>query len=129
MCRGKATKKKKYLKKSINILEEKHDTNLIWRSRVNYELHNEYAEIFSRIDRLIFLKVPNFECVYKWRLLQEKKLQLASKSSKTTNIIKIKNFVMHYERTTKQMLKDLKNRASVVIKLDKKHRLSSIKFN
>jgi D-glycerate 3-kinase len=96
---------------------------------VNNELKNQYKKIFRVINKLIFLEVPSFKYVYKWRLLQEKKLQLASKSSKTMNIIKIKNFVMHYERTTKQMLKDLKNRASVVIKLDKKHRLSSIKFN
>ena len=32
-------------------------------------------------------------------------------------------------KTTKQMIKDLKNKASVVIKLDKKHRLSNIKYN
>ena len=36
-----------------------------------------------KLDKLIFLKVPNFECVYKWRLLQEKKLQLTSKGKKT----------------------------------------------
>ena len=128
MCRGKATKKK-YLKKSINILEEKHDTNLIWRSRVNYELHNEYAEIFSRIDRLIFLKVPNFECVYKWRLLQEKKLQLTSKSKKIMSPAQIKNFIMYYERITKQMLVGLTKRAYAVLYLDKKHRFTKIKFN
>ena len=33
---------------------------------------------------LIFLKVPNFDCVYKWRLLQEKKLiEANAKSAKT----------------------------------------------
>lgn len=117
------------LKRPINLLEKVSDKKLIWRKKVNNELKNQYKKIFRVINKLIFLEVPSFKYVYKWRLLQEKKLQLASKSSKTMNIIKIKNFVMHYERTTKQMLKDLKNRASVVIKLDKKHRLSSIKFN
>jgi D-glycerate 3-kinase len=128
-CVGAKPQKKKYLKKSINILEEKHDTNLIWRSRVNYELHNEYAEIFSRIDRLIFLKVPNFECVYKWRLLQEKKLQLTSKSKKIMSPAQIKNFIMYYERITKQMLVGLTKRAYAVLYLDKKHRFNKIKFN
>jgi len=128
-CVGAKPQKKKYLKKSINILEEKHDTNLIWRSRVNYELHNEYAEIFSKIDRLIFLKVPNFECVYKWRLLQEKKLQLTSKSKKIMSPAQIKNFIMYYERITKQMLVGLTKRAYAVLYLDKKHRFNKIKFN
>ena len=41
----------------------------------------------------------------------------------------IKNFIMYYERITRQMLIDLKTGADVVINLDKKHRLKSIKFN
>ena len=41
----------------------------------------------------------------------------------------VREFIMYYERITKQMLKDLKFSADVIIKLDKKHRLSDIKFN
>ena len=128
-CVGAKPQKKKYLKRPINILEKKLDTNLIWRSRVNHELQNEYAGIFNKINRLIFLRVPNFECVYKWRLLQEKKLQLTSKGKKIMSPSQVKNFIMYYERITKQMLKDLKISASIVIKLDKKHRLNKIRFN
>ena len=40
----------------------------------------------------------------------------------------IKTFIMHYERVTKTMLKDLLF-SDVKISLDKKHRLKSIKFN
>jgi len=78
---------------------------------------------------LIFLKVPNFECVYKWRLLQEKKLQLTSKSKKIMSPAQIKNFIMYYERITKQMLVGLTKRAYAVLYLDKKHRFTKIKFN
>ena len=117
------------LKKSINILEKKYDPNIKWRSKVNYELRNEYKKIFNKINRLIFLKVPNFDCVYKWRLLQEKKLQLASKGKKTMSPAEVKEFIMYYERITRQMLKDLNFSSDVVIKLDKKHRLNDIKFN
>ena len=42
---------------------------------------------------------------------------------------KIKEFIMFYERITRQMLIDLKHKANIVIKLDKKHRLVNIKFN
>ena len=42
---------------------------------------------------------------------------------------KIKNFVMYYERLTKHMLKTLPKKANVVIRIDNKHRLKSIRFN
>ena len=128
-CVGAKPQEKKYLKKSINILEKKYDANLVWRSKVNYELNNNYAKIFKKIDRLIFLKVPNFECVYEWRLLQEKKLQLTSRGKKTMSPTQVKNFIMYYERITKQMLADLTKKAYAVLYLDKNHRFNKIKFN
>ena len=128
-CVGAKPQEKKYLKKPINILEKKYDVNLVWRSRVNYELQNEYAKIFNKINRLIFLRIPNFECVYKWRLLQEKKLQLTSKGKKIMSSAQVKNFIMYYERITKQMLADLTKKAYVVLYLDKKHRFNKIKIN
>ena len=128
MRRRKITKKK-YLKKSVNILEKEYDPNLIWRSKVNFELQNEYAEIFNKIDRLIFLKVPDFECVYKWRLLQEKKLQLTSSGKKIMSPSQVREFIMYYERITKQMLLDLTKKAFAVLYLDKKHRFNKIRFN
>jgi|TARA_B110000285_G_C15025289_1_gene563838 D-glycerate 3-kinase len=128
-CVGAKPQKKKYLKKSINILEKKHDPEIKWRSKVNYELNNDYKKIFSKINRLIFLKVPNFDCVYKWRLLQENKLQLTSRGKKIMSPVEIKKFIMHYERITKQMLIDLTTKAYAVLYLDKKHRFNRIKFN
>ena len=41
----------------------------------------------------------------------------------------IKNFVMHYERITKHMLKTLPKKANVIINIDDKHRLKSVKLN
>ena len=81
------------------------------------------------IDKLIFLKVPSFNYVYKWRLLQEKKLRITGKGNKTMTDKQIENFVMYYERLTKHMLKVLPKLANTVISIDEKHRLKSIKFN
>ena len=78
---------------------------------------------------LIFLKVPNFDCVYKWRLLQERKLKLTSKGKKIMSPLQVREFIMYYERITMQMLKDLSNKAYAVLYLDKQHRLKKIKFN
>ena len=127
-CVGAIPQKNKNLIKSINTLEKNEDAKLLWRNKVNKELKHEYRKIFNKIDRLIFLKVPNFECVYKWRLLQEKKLQLTSKGKKIMSPVQVRQFIMYYERITMQMLKDLTGKAYAVLYLDKKHRFSKIKF-
>ena len=128
-CVGAQPQKNKYLKKPINILEKKYDPDIKWRSKVNYELKNDYKKIFNKINRLIFLKVPNFESVYKWRLQQEKKLQLTSEGKKIMSPAEVKEFIMYYERITKQMLIDLTKNAYAVLYLDKKHKFKKIKFN
>ncbi len=117
------------LKKPINNLEKKYDEQLIWRKKVNMELKNRYKKIFSLINKLIFLKVPHFKYVYKWRLLQEDKLRVSLNGKKIMTKNQIKKFIMFYERVTRQMVKDLKYDADVVINLDKKHKLNNLKFN
>ena len=128
-CVGAEAQKKKNLIVPVNILEKHKDKKKIWRNKVNQELKKNYKKIFNLIDKIIFLKVPSFKHVYKWRLLQEKKLQIVSKGNKTMSDNQIKNFIMFYERLTKHMLKNLIHTADSVIKIDTKHRLKSIKFN
>jgi len=128
-CVGVTSQKKKDLVIPINKLEKQKDEKKIWRQTVNKELQNKYQKIFNLIDKLIFLKVPSFKYVYKWRLLQEKKLRTKSKGNKIMSNEQIKNFIMYYERLTKNMLKILPKKANTVINIDKSHRLKSIKFN
>ena len=40
----------------------------------------------------------------------------------------VKNFIMFYERITKNMLKDFNKLSHFVINIDDKHRLKSIKY-
>ena len=127
-CVGVTPQKKKDLLVPINELEKEKDYNKIWRKRVNKELDGKYKKIFSLIDKIIYLKVPSFKHVYQWRLLQEKKLRVTSKGKKTMNDSQIKNFVMFYERLTKHMLKEYDKIADIVIQIDEKHRLKSLKF-
>ncbi len=128
-CVGVKAQKKKDLTNPINKLEKHRDNKKIWRKYVNSRLDKEYKKIFNLIDKLIFLKVPSFQYVYKWRLLQEKKLRITGKGKKTMSDEQISNFIMFYERLTKYMLKILPSSADTVIGIDKKHRLKSIKFN
>tara|TARA_B100001248_G_scaffold19291_1_gene12759 strand:- start:2462 stop:3379 length:918 start_codon:yes stop_codon:yes gene_type:complete len=128
-CVGVKPQKKKDLSTPINKLEKVRDKKKIWRNRVNKELKNQYKNIFKLIDKIIFLKVPSFKLVYKWRLLQEKKLRLVSKGKKIMTNAQVQEFIMLYERLTKHMLKNLNSKVDTIIKLDQKHRLKSIKFN
>jgi D-glycerate 3-kinase len=128
-CVGVTSQKEKDLVIPINKLEKQIDKKRIWRQTVNKELKNKYKKIFNLIDKLIFLKVPSFKYVYKWRLLQEKKLRTKSSGNKTMSNEQIKNFIMYYERLTKNMLKILPKKADTVISIDESHRLKSIKFN
>ena len=128
-CVGVEPQKNNNLIVPINKLEKHKDKKRIWRNKVNEELKKNYKKIFNLLDKIIFLKVPSFKHVYKWRLLQEKKLRITSKGNKTMTDSQIKNFIMFYERLTKHMLKNLSHKADSVIKIDTKHRLKSIKFN
>ena len=128
-CVAATPQKNKDLIKPINILEKEKDKKKIWRNWVNKELKTTYKKIFKLINLKIFLKVPNFDHVFKWRLLQEKKLRATSKGKKTMTDIEIKNFIMYYERLTRHMLKNLKGKSDFVINIDKKHRLKSMKIN
>ena len=81
------------------------------------------------IDHLIFLKVPSFDMVFKWRLLQETKLKKRSHlNKKIMTYNQIKRFIMFYQRITLQMLKDLSKSASVVMLLKKNHEIKKILF-
>ena len=73
--------------------------------------------------------MPSFKYVFKWRLLQEKKLRITGKGNKIMTDKQIGNFIMYYERLTKHMLKTLPKKADTVISIDEKHRLKTIRFN
>ena len=128
-CVGASAQKNKDLILPINKLEKYKDKKKIWRQKVNLKLRKEYKKIFDLIDKLIFLKVPSFKYVLKWRLLQEKKLRITRKGNKTMTDKQVENFIMYYERITKHMLKTLPKDADTVISIDSQHRLKSIKFN
>ena len=128
-CVGAKPQSNSLIKKPINILEKYEDQNLIWRKYVNDRLKKEYKKLFAAIDYFIFMRTPNFESVFKWRLLQEKKLIKKSQfKKKIMSYNEIKRFIMFYERITLQMIKDLSKSASIVMLLKKNHEIKKIFF-
>ncbi len=122
------------LKKPINKLEALEDKNCKWRLKVNQHLKTDYKELFSFIDLMIYLKVPNFNKVLAWRGLQEKKLAY-SKKNMSQNKLKImteseiKRFIMFYERITKKMLIDMPKFADIIVPISSNHQPKKIILN
>ena len=117
------------LKRPTNNLEKYEDKGLIWRKQVNKELKKDYKKLFSMIDHFIFMKIPNFNMVFKWRLLQEDKLRKKSHSKKKImSYNEIRRFIMFYQRITLQMIKDLSKSASVVMLLKKNHEIEKVLY-
>jgi len=126
-CVGAKAESNNSLKKPINILERKEDKYLIWRKFVNKQLKKDYKKVFSMIDHYIFMRAPNFKIVFRWRLLQEKKLKKKIKYKQQIMSYKnIKRFIMFYQRVTLRMIKDLSKTASVVMTLKENHEIGKI---
>jgi D-glycerate 3-kinase len=117
----------------INALERDEDAGGTWRRYVNDQLQGDYAALFGRIDFLVFLQAPSFECVHDWRRKQEHKLRERLEReaappearSRVMSDAELDRFIQHYERLTRHMLETLPTRADAVIRLNAEHRLVS----
>ena len=128
-CVGAQPQSNFLIKKPINLLEKYEDQDLTWRHYVNAKLKTEYKKLFAMLDNYIFMKIPNFKMVFKWRLLQENKLRKKSQfGKKIMTYNEIKRFIMFYQRITLQMIKDLSKSASIVIFLKKNHEIKKVLY-
>ncbi len=121
-CVGATQQKKNELVRPVNKIENDLDAKLIWRNEVNNLLKYQYKRLFKKIDKLVYLKAPDFNHIFKWRLAQEQKLKLTSKSKKTMSKTQVREFIMFYERITKHMMKNFSKISDLTIFLDKNHR-------
>ena len=129
-CVGAKPQSNKLLNKAVNILEKKEDLNFKWRNYVNKQLKNKYKYLFNKMNDIIYMKVPNFSSLQKWRLKQEKKLRLKNikKKFKIMTNSEVLKFMMTYQRVTQQMFKDLPKIASIVLNLNKNHQIKNIRY-
>lgn len=116
------------LRKPVNRLERDCDPDGIWRAYVNAQLAGPYRDLFALIDILLFMQAPSFDCIYKWRGLQEKKLHRSKRGSALMNRKELENFIMHYERLTRWMLKEMPGRANILLPLDAKQNIRAVKI-
>ena len=120
----------------INELETLEDPEGVWRHYVNKQLATAYQELFSFLDMLIMLKVPNMQAVYDWRTVQEQKLKdrasllygeiAPADPLRIMDGTEITRFIAHYERLTRWMLDEIPTRADITLALNANHKIEKI---
>ncbi len=118
------------LREPINTLERDEDRDGLWRGYVNESLREYQRHLYADSDLLILLRAPDFQCVYPWRALQERKLadEIAASGARQAHRRpmdehQLKRFIQHFERVSRHALATLPETADVVLELDEKHRI------
>jgi len=128
-CVGSVAEEEHMLTEGINELEKTEDQLMHWRQYANQQLSGDYQQLFSLIDKLIMLKIPAFEKVVEWRTLQEDKLSQTSNkkaASQTMSSTEIRHFIMHFERITRHTLREMPQRADVVLDINDNHQIHQL---
>jgi D-glycerate 3-kinase len=109
------------LKRALNAREREDDADGRWRRYCNERLA-DYAPIWRRIDRLLWLRGPGFDVVPRWRWQQEVSMHKAHPDRKAMTRAEVARFVQLFERVSRQAERALPKIADVRIVLDKKRR-------
>ena len=117
---GLAPQEPEELQQPVNSLEADEDRDGAWRGYVNDRLAEYHERLFASLDRLVFLCAPDFESVYRWRGLQEKKLRESTNADggAIMNEAQLCRFIEHYERLTRHALATLPEQADWMFVLD-----------
>ncbi len=107
-----------------NDLEREEDAAGIWRTAVNDALRQAYATLFARIGALVYLRIPDFAAVLRWREEQEALLRTHASAAMTP--AEVVRFVAHYERLTMALRQAAPGLADLILDLDAQHRLVAV---
>lgn len=116
------------LHEPVNALERDEDSDGRWRRAVNAHLVGDYADWFSRLDVRVFLAVPDFEAVHRWRAEQEAETARLAGPAATTlrGAAQLARFIEHYERLTRHALRVLPESVDVLLRLDASHTVRTL---
>ena len=118
------------LQEPMNALESSADADGRWRTYVNDALRTDYAQLFAALDGLLFLQVPDFDAVYRWRLEQEHKLRQSAKEEANAVMSdeQVAQFIQFYERITRNNITAMPAMANAIIRLGNDHQAISLSF-
>ncbi len=127
-CVGAIAQQEQSLITPFNQLEKNEDPDGIWRRFANQQLRESYTAIFSLLDRLVMLKAPDFECIYEWRKIQEDKLRQKKQGKGIMSAAELARFIMHYERLTRWMFKEMPARVDCLLELNSDHVITNATY-
>ncbi len=110
------------LRRPLNALERTEDRDGVWRRYCNEAL-KDYAPLWRRFDRLLFLQGPGFEIVPSWRWQQEQTLQAAHPGRSAMTRAQVERFVLFFERVSRQALRCLPAIADETLRIDARRRI------
>lgn len=119
-CVGALAQSEQQLLVPVNVLEAEEDQDGRWRSHVNQVLAEQFPSLYRRVDQWLMLQAPSFDCVYRWRLEQERKLTDSlppGSDLKLMSEAEIARFIQYYQRITEQCLLDLPGRVNHLFRL------------
>lgn len=127
-CLGASAQASSELEEPVNSLEREEDADGNWRRAINNKLAaGGYPTLFSEFDAWLYLQVPDFDLVWKWRMRQEKDLiARVGEADSTMDESAVRRFIMFYERITRQMLQVAPSLADIVFSLDADHSVDRI---
>ncbi len=120
-CWGVKAQTEQQLSAPINELELQSDPSGKWRTHVNEQLERLYQPLYKKMNYWIGLQAPSFDCVYKWRLEQEQKLQdrnVGLANSKIMTPEEILNFTQYFQRLSVQGSQTVSKIADAIFYLD-----------
>lgn len=130
-CVGAEPQKPSQLVNPINQLEREHDSNGQWRAYVNHALATDYAKLFALLDYKVMLKAPSFDCVFQWRLEQEKKMAAALDTTadwqqrQIMDAEQVRYFIQHYQRVTEHSFSTLPGKVHHLYELSNHRKIIS----
>lgn len=120
-CVGARPQPEAMLAAPANALERDEDPQGIWRHAVNAGLTGTTGALFARIDRLVCLTAPSFDCVFGWRREQEQAMLALAGAGGAPHAMDdaaLARFIAHYERLTRWIAEEMPVRADFAIALD-----------
>jgi D-glycerate 3-kinase len=80
----------------MNELEAREDSDSVWRRYINEQIETRYLPLWEMLDFYIYIQIPGWEFVTKWRGTQSK--------SNEESLINLERFIQFFERITRNMM-------------------------
>lgn len=124
-CMGAIAQPVDELAEPVNELESAEDADGIWRNYVNAVLSDKYSALYQRVDEWVMLRAPSFDCVYQWRLEQERKLAAQQAGDAVMDDAQVARFVHFFQRLTEHCLARLPARVNHLFSLDSQRNIKT----